>query len=307
MALHRFGFTAPKNNHTTRVKTVKLVVFDLGGTVILPYCYIPEMAFEKALKQVKIKLSPEIIRAPMGLKKLDHLKLLFKLPEVQKQWPKNHAGKLPTEKDIMDVYNIYDAIQNKLLDESATYTPHAETILKTLKDQKIATAATTGFHKNTTDKLIPKLKLNDKFKSIISADQVQDGTRASMMMKAMFEQNVLDPEEVIFVTDSKNDIKSLDTAVLNKKIPAGIYIVGVAAYGTHMNVSNEAEASVLNASMKSKPNAWQEKVKKAEDILKKEGANIVIAMLDRLPEVIISRNRELLNDTILENRIRSAL
>lgn len=275
---------------------IKLIVFDLGGTVIIPYCYIPEMAFDITLKKYGITLAPEVIRGPMGKKKSDHLKELAALPKFQQQWTAKYK-KLPIPSDIDSVYKAYEAVQDELLKEQAKYIPHAEAALRGLKLEGISAVATTGFHANTTKKLSAKLKLNDHFQMIVSADQVFDSSRSGMIRKAMHEHGISerDADKVVFVTDSKNDV--LD---VKKKLP-GMHVIGTAGFGTHMEVSNDNEANALTKE------TWIAKTKKAQAILQEAGADKVIGSLYELPAALKQYEQALEADRIVDQRFMARL
>ena len=70
---------------------IRLVVFDLGGTIVDHGCMAPVFAFLEAFRELGLEISTAQARGPMGLAKLDHIRELFKLPPVTQQWQAAHG------------------------------------------------------------------------------------------------------------------------------------------------------------------------------------------------------------------------
>ena len=53
---------------------VKMVIFDWAGTTVDYGCYAPAVVFIEVFKRRNVQITMQQARAPMGLKKIDHIR-----------------------------------------------------------------------------------------------------------------------------------------------------------------------------------------------------------------------------------------
>ncbi|EKD53882.1 MAG: phosphonoacetaldehyde hydrolase [uncultured bacterium] len=279
-----FTQTSLPNNIALNEK-IFLVVTDKGGTFVDKGCNIPHRAFDAVLKKHGVHLSSKQIRKPMGKSKDIHLKELMNLPQFQKQWHRK-----PSQQDFETLYADYNQLQNELL-QNVDLIPFAEETIKTLQQHQVPLAFTTGFPSATTRIVLNKVAASlGHPKVVISADQVSDKSRGSMVEEALIQYKISSKnyERVVFLSDSHNDIHDV-----SRRYPE-IQRIGITGYSVLLNIDNfdQVPTQILN-----------QKRQKAAEILTKAGAHKIIIYLHELPSMLYQIGNELDQRGVLSQRI----
>ena len=85
---------------------IKLAVFDWAGTTIDYGCCAPAAAFIEGFKLKGVVITMAQARAPMGLEKREHIKMIAEMEPVVMAWQKEH-GRSVTEADIDEMYHEF--------------------------------------------------------------------------------------------------------------------------------------------------------------------------------------------------------
>jgi len=276
-----FSNTTVKQSHQQSHWTNFFIggIGDMGGTFYLPYCYQPEQAFVLMLEHYKIALTRDKIRGPMGTSKPLHVKILWDMPEVKAQ-----LACLLNPPTAEEAYQCYLRIQDELIENEAQIIPYSKECLQLFKENRMPFCFTTGFDSKTTEKLLAKTKqqlLHDY--PVISADQVSDRSRPSMVKDALWKMGIplTDVSNVFFITDAKADVSSV------RKVFSTICIIAVIDYGTSMGIDDPKLVTRMS----------QEELRRRRDMaslmLSDAGADITIPNLGHMPYALaqLTQNR----------------
>src|SRR5437660_12380025 len=88
------------NQHTSEIQ---LVVFDWGGTIIDFGCLAPAASFREVFAARGVEVTLAEARAPMGLHKKDHLRVMLDMPAVAERWVAAH-GAMWSEDDLEQMF-----------------------------------------------------------------------------------------------------------------------------------------------------------------------------------------------------------
>ncbi len=260
-------------------QNIKAVVFDWAGTIIDFGSCAPMGAFVRLFEKFNIKLTIEQARAPMGMAKLDHIKALLAIADVNDQWQKNY-GKKPTEKDAETLYNVFTPMNAEVVGDFADFIPGTLELVKLLRQKGIKIGSTTGYNRPIMEKLIPiAAKAGYSPDSIVCAGDLAAGRPSPLMMYQTFaELGVWPPQSVVKVDDTIVGIE--------EGLNAGTWTVAVAISGNEVGLSLDEWQSLA-------PDAQQRLREKAYKKMQVSGAHYVIDTVADLPAVLESIGRRM--------------
>src|SRR5579862_9677880 len=235
---------------------VKLVQFDLAGTLVDEFCIAPFHAFSELFKKRGFTLSPAQITGPMGLKKIEHIKHL--LEEIREEW-RSKYGQYPDAKDVDVLNQEFNILLQKSLPLYTKLTPNADIALDFISRHLGAYTLTSGYPRSAADIAMSQLIIKYPPVAITTSDMVPNGTRIAMVEENNRKCNLL-PEHmqhVAFFTDAGSDIKSV------RSVNNHPWIIGISDTSTHNDIISIEAAKNMSAGMR------QEKNSKAAEILYK--------------------------------------
>ncbi len=218
---------------------IKLVVFDLGGTLIDKYSLSPLINLSKAFKYRHISLSNSLLKKNMGLKKIDHIYSLSKEEEFKYKFEEVYA-RAYKDTDVIDIYNQYTALQRKSMRQDVEVIPEAKSIIDYLRYRGIKIGVITNFNSEHMLLGIELLKKYDiHIDKAISNHCYDYNNRPNyfMIQDIMDSLNINDPKQVLKVDDTCLGIQE------GKQ--AGCITAGVARWSTNMNVLSYMEKNNL--------------------------------------------------------------
>jgi len=212
--------------------SLRLLVTDLSGTVIDHGCRAPVRMFQQAFHRVGVSVSTAEVRKPMGQAKLDHIRQLFALPNVQLRWRELHQ-RLPTEKDAEQVY------QSLALDQEALLLEHQEVIkgvvptIRAVRQLGLRVSGCSGYNRSMVNVLrAPMERQGLRFDHLVASDEVAHGRPAPDMIQHLMKKGgVSDPSLVIKVGDTSVDIE--------EGLNAKVWSVGVLRSSSELGLSAE--------------------------------------------------------------------
>lgn len=251
---------------------IELVVFDLGGTIVDHGCQAPVVAVVEAFRQLGIELSSEQARGPMGLAKLDHIRELFKLSSVARQWESQH-GREWTEKDVVATYDRFLPMQTTIAQRHIDIIPGFHECLQTIRDQRIAIGTTTGYPRSVIGPILVALHEAGLVPdATICADEVAAGRPEPWMINhIMTELQIEAPHAVVKVGDTAPDMLAARNA--------GTWAVGITETGSEFGLTADELAHLTLDERAAKHAA-------AETKLRDAGAHAIIKSLAELPQLI---------------------
>jgi phosphonatase-like hydrolase len=186
---------------------LKLVVLDIGGTLIADHGEVPE-AMLGAFSRHGITVTPQEFSEWRGASKRSMAKHFVEL-----RGPGNAS---PTLAEA--IYADFTATAGKAY-EKVQPIPGAENALKELQAMKLLLATTTGFDRPLCTAILARLGWQHYFAGSITSDDVIDGRPAPyMLFRAMETAHVNDVREVIAVGDTPLDLQAANNAGLGAAI-----------------------------------------------------------------------------------------
>jgi phosphonatase-like hydrolase len=195
----------------TQNKRVRLVVLDVGGTIIQDHGEVPE-AMHSALARRGVEVSFAEIGEWRGASKRGMVR---------------HFVELRTKPDAKRealIEAIYSDFSNQTTAAYANVQPiaGAEDAIRQLRADKYLVATTTGFDRPLTDMVFKKLGWHEYFVTTITSDDVVDGRPSPFMLfHAMEAAHVDSVDEVVAVGDTPLDLQAAGNAKLRGII--GVY------------------------------------------------------------------------------------
>lgn len=209
---------------------IKLVVLDVGGTIIEDRGDVPEAMID-AFARFDISIQPQDIAPLRGASK----------KEVIRKFVDERA---PKGADRMRIAgNVYSFFNAKVIEAYKEVPPikGAEDAFKQMRAAGIALVATTGFGRPVAESIFNRLKWLDYFVDTVTADDVTAGRPAPFMIyHAMEAAKVGNVAEVIAVGDTPLDIQAANNG--------GVRGIGVlSGAGTESTISAAKPAAILKS------------------------------------------------------------
>jgi phosphonoacetaldehyde hydrolase len=220
-----------------KLKNIKAVIFDWAGTIIDYGCIAPAQVFIEVFRQKDIFISIEEARSPMGLAKKDHVRELFKLDTVQKQWLAEYR-RTPSESDINVIYSELEPALAAIVKNYSEPIPGAIELINRLKDQGIKVGTTTGYVAEMMQNILPIATSRGLIPdSVVNSSDVSAGRPAPWMIYRNCEKmNVFPLSQMVKIGDTVADIQ--------EGINAGMWTIGLTKSGNELGLSlTEAESA----------------------------------------------------------------
>ena len=256
---------------------IKLVVFDWAGTTIDFGCLAPAGAFIAAFQQRGITVTQAEARAPMGLHKKEHMRVMLREPDLAQRW-RAHIGRDWTEADIDDLYRVVTPMQVEAARIHSQVVPDLLDCVATLRSRGIKIAGTTGYFREAADACIEAARVQGYVPDFtIGADEVPAGRPAPWMFFRCMEATGVYPASAV--------VKVGDTAVdMAEARNAGAWAVGVIDSSSEMGLSREEFLALPDAERDQRREAIRQKFLAA-------GGHTTIRNLSELPELIRTGER----------------
>lgn len=262
-------------------KIVKGVIFDWAGTTVDYGCVGPVAVIQRLFKKKGIILTNEDVRKDMGLLKIDHLRLLIKIPSVRTQIEK--TGLLKNEEEyIQNIYNDFEPEIKRVLPEYSSLVPNLKKTLEFLRTNQLKIGSTSGYTQEMMDILAPLAKTQGYSPDYwISSSQVPNGRPYPWMIYRNAEILGLNElHKVVKIGDTVSDI--------NEGKNAGCWTIGLLEGSSEVGISLEERKSISIEKL----NTLKQKAKKAYE---QANADFIINSISEVPETI-----ELIHDKILK-------
>lgn len=252
---------------------VEGVIFDWAGTTVDFGCFAPVNIFLEIFKRAGIEVTMEEARAPMGILKRDHIKVMLEMLRIRKLWEEKY-GRDFNEKDIDDLYGEFQPLLISSLKEYTHPIPDVIDTVNLLRNQGIKIGSTTGY--------------TDDMMKIVRAGAEENGYKPDFWVTPdstnsfgrpypyMIFRNI----EALRLSASWKVLKVGDTvADIKEGTNAGVWSVGVVVGSSQMGLSYEEFTSLSQMEKK-------EIIKSTEDCFLKAGADFTIRTMGELPLLI---------------------
>lgn len=264
------------------MKHIECIINDWAGTTVDYGCFAPVSAFIRSFKAIRIDLTAEQARGPMGLTKIDHIKALFALDAVQTAFQKLN-GRPSNDDDVAARYADFKKYLFATLTDFTDPIPQVVGTMARLREKGIRIGSTTGYTREMMDVVEPAAAAKGYAPD---ACITSDGLPGGRPYPYMIYQNMCR----LAVPSRLSVIKYGDTvADVREGVNAGVWSVGVIMGSNEMGLT-EAEALALPA---------DELARRKEAVrmrLYKAGAHYVLNDVTQLPELVEAINLRLENE-----------
>lgn len=178
---------------------IRLVVFDVGGTIIQDRGDVPE-AFTGAFAKRGIKITAEEIAKVRGASKR----------EVVRRFAAERSKAKGAELDAL-IAEIYADFNARTIDAYRAVPPieGAQAAFQKLRAQGILLTASTGFGREIAASIFQRLGWEKYFAKVVTGDDVSEGRPAPyMIFRAMEAAKVTNVAEVLVVGDTPLDLQA---------------------------------------------------------------------------------------------------
>jgi phosphonatase-like hydrolase len=197
-ALACAGVAVPQECPAATLK-LRLIVFDVGGTIIQDHGDVPE-ALQSAFSKRGITVTPEEIAAVRGASK----------KEVVRRFATERSKAKGSQLDAL-ITAIYADFTAKAIEAYKEVPPiiGAEAAFQSLQKSGVILTTSTGFGREISDSIFHRLGWEKYFAARITSDDVQQGRPAPyMIFHAMEAVRIANVGEVLVIGDTPLDLQA---------------------------------------------------------------------------------------------------
>lgn len=257
---------------------ISCVIMDWAGTAVDYGCFAPLNAFLKVFSEEKgIDITYRQAREPMGLLKIDHIKAILSMPEVNEKFLARYGRNWNME----DVDEMYRSFEKHLFASLTDFTTPIPGVLETigkLRESGVKIGSTTGYTRAMMDVVRPGAAAKGY---VVDNLVTPDGLPAGRPAPYMIYQNMID----LAIPSVDNVVKVGDTiADIREGVNAKVCSIGLITGSNEMGITEEEYNRLSPDTLASMKNKVRERMLAA-------GAHYVLDTIAELPDCI-----ELIND-----------
>ena len=215
------------------MKKISCVIMDWAGTAVDFGCFAPLNDFQKVFSEEKgIDITYRQAREPMGLLKIDHIKAILNMPEVNDKF----RGRYGRDWNMDDVNEMYQSFEKHLFASLTNFTTPIPGVLDTIKELRengIKIGSTTGYTQAMMDVVRPGAAARGYVvDNLVTPDNLPAGRPAPYMIyKNMIDLAIPSVDNIVKVGDTIADIK--------EGINAKVWSIGVITGSNEMGITEE--------------------------------------------------------------------
>ena len=260
------------------MKKISCVIMDWAGTAIDFGCFAPLNAFLKVFSEEKgIDITYRQAREPMGLLKIDHIKAILNMPEVNEKFRARYGR----DWNMEDVNEMYVSFEKHLFASLSNFTTPIPGVLDTIKELResgIKIGSTTGYTQAMMDVVRPGAAAKGYVvDNLVTPDNLPAGRPAPYMIyKNMIDLAIPSVDNVVKVGDTIADIK--------EGVNAKVWSIGIITGSNEMGIAEEE----YNRRTPDELAALKQEVRER---MMAAGAHFVLDNITELPACIEKINR----------------
>lgn len=215
------------------MKKISCVIMDWAGTAIDFGCFAPLNAFLKVFSEEKgIDITYRQAREPMGLLKIDHIKAILNMPEVNEKFRVRYGR----DWNMEDVNEMYVSFEKHLFASLSNFTTPIPGVLDTIKELResgIKIGSTTGYTQAMMDVVRPGAAAKGYVvDNLVTPDNLPAGRPAPYMIyKNMIDLAIPSVDNIVKVGDTIADIK--------EGVNAKVWSIGIITGSNEMGITEE--------------------------------------------------------------------
>lgn len=260
------------------MKKISCVIMDWAGTAVDFGCFAPLNAFLKVFSEEKgIDITYRQAREPMGLLKIDHIKAILNMPEVNEKFRARYGR----DWNMEDVNEMYVSFEKHLFASLSNFTTPIPGVLDTIKELResgIKIGSTTGYTQAMMDVVRPGAAAKGYVvDNLVTPDNLPAGRPAPYMIyKNMIDLAIPSVDNVVKVGDTIADIK--------EGVNAKVWSIGIITGSNEMGITEEE----YNLRTPDELAALKQEVRER---MMAAGAHFVLDNITELPACIEKINR----------------
>ena len=231
------------------MKKIECIIMDWAGTAVDYGCFAPVAAFMEAFAEKGLVIDVVQTRKPMGLPKIQHIRELLSMPEVNGQFVARYQ-RAWTEEDVVELNRLFEKHLFASLENYTDPIPGVIPTLEKLRAEGLKIGSTTGYTREMMDVVLPA---------------------AHMIFENLTKLAVPSLDAVVKVGDTIADIK--------EGVNAKVWSVGVILGSNEMALTEEETRSMPAGELEARIAEVKERMLAA-------GASYVIRTIEELPALI---------------------
>ena len=136
------------------MKKIKCVIMDWAGTAVDYGCFAPVAAFIEAFAEKGLIIDVVQTRKPMGLPKIQHIRELLSMPEVNEQFATRYQ-RAWTEEDVVELNRLFEKHLFASLENYTDPIPGVIPTLEKLRAEGLKIGSTTGYTREMMNVVLP--------------------------------------------------------------------------------------------------------------------------------------------------------
>lgn len=211
---------------------LRAVVLDWAGTTCDHGCLAPAATFIAAFASAQVPITMEQARAPMGMAKWQHIRMITRMPTVAEAWERHH-GRLPTDSDVDTLYEHFLPLQIETVARNSELIEGVLDVVSAMRQRGLKIGSTTGYPGAVMEVVVRVAKAQGyEPDSIVTADDTPLGRPGPFpAFKTLIDMGVHPVEAVVKIGDTVVDIE--------EGLNGGMWAVGVAVTGNEVGLSAE--------------------------------------------------------------------
>ena len=237
------------------MKKIECIIMDWAGTAVDYGCFAPVAAFMEAFAEKGLVIDVVQTRKPMGLPKIQHIRELLSMPEVNGQFVARYQ-RAWTEEDVVELNR-----------------PGVIPTLEKLRAEGLKIGSTTGYTREMMDVVLPAAQAKGYRVDYCATPNLLPSGRPApyMIFENLTKLAVPSLDAVVKVGDTIADIK--------EGVNAKVWSVGVILGSNEMTLTEEETRSMPAGELEARIAEVKERMLAA-------GASYVIRTIEELPALI---------------------
>ena len=254
------------------MKKIECIIMDWAGTAVDYGCFAPVAAFMEAFAEKGLVIDVVQTRKPMGLPKIQHIRELLSMPEVNGQFVARYQ-RAWTEEDVVELNRLFEKHLFASLENYTDPIPGVIPTLEKLRAEGLKIGSTTGYTREMMDVVLPAAQAKGYRVDYCATPNLLPSGRPApyMIFENLTKLAVPSLDAVVKVGDTIADIK--------EGVNAKVWSVGVILGSNEMALTEEETRSMPAGELEARIAEVKERMLSA-------GGSYVIGTIEELPALI---------------------
>lgn len=260
------------------MKKIECIIMDWAGTAVDYGCFAPVAAFIEAFAEKGLIIDVVQTRKPMGLPKIQHIRELLSMPEVNEQFATRYQ-RAWTEEDVVELNRLFEKHLFASLENYTDPIPGVIPTLEKLRAEGLKIGSTTGYTREMMNVVLPAAQAKGYRVDYCATPNLLPAGRPApyMIFENLIKLGVDSLDAVVKVGDTIADIK--------EGVNAKVCSVGV-VLGSNEMALTEAETKAMPAA------ELEARIADVKERMFAAGAFYVILSMEELPALIERMNAD---------------